>query len=155
MQIRVQACAPASVATSHNKSGCIRASCRNYGKVCAHRHTMPVPTHGSCDEKTPYETTPGSFRNTPFVSYQFHCTSALLNHQIDINTQPFLPVAEGPRQEGRLSGKRERTLLSYGHSLLNFFSDHIWLGNKACWLDPCASLQSATDTRELHHDCQS
>ena len=30
------------------------------------------------------------------MSHQFHCTSALLNHQIDINTQPFLPVAEGP-----------------------------------------------------------
>ena len=59
---------------------------------------------------------------------------------IDINTLSFLPVADSTKQEDRLSRKCVRTLLSYSHSLLSFFSTHVWFGSKACWLDPCASF---------------
>ena len=109
--------------------------------TCAHRYTMPAPTHGSCDEKPPDdETTTGSFEEHSLVSHQFHCTSALRNHLIDINTQPFLPVAEGPETGRPAFATTRADSIKLRHSLLSFFSTHIWFGNKACWPDPCASF---------------
>jgi hypothetical protein len=65
MQIRVQACAPASMLL-HVTNRVASEPPAEITATCARRYTMPVPTHGSCDEKTPDdETTTGSFRNTP------------------------------------------------------------------------------------------
>jgi hypothetical protein len=140
MQIRVQACAPARM-LPHVTNRIASEPPAEITATCAYRFTMPVPTHGSCHEKTPDdETTTGSFRNTPLVSHQFIVQALLRNHLIDINTKPFLPVAKGP-ETGRPAFAKTRTaLLSYTHSLLNFFSTHIWFVIKACWLDPCVSF---------------
>ena len=76
---------------------------------------------------------------------QFHCASALRNRMIDVNTLPFLPVADSTKQEQRAFAKTRADSLSYGHSLLRFFSTHIWFVIKPAG-SILAFIQSETDT---------
>jgi hypothetical protein len=128
MQIRAQACAPASMLL-HVTNRIASEPPAEITATCAYRYTMPVPTHGSCDEKTPDdETTTSSFRNTPLVSHQFHCTS-VSSKSSDWNKYP--PFFTGCQvHETEWTGfreTRERSLLSYGHSLLSLFTTHIFV----------------------------
>src|SRR6185369_13081685 len=82
-------------------------------------------------------------------------TSALLNHPIENKYLTFFTGCRNSEGKDRLSRENAKNSISYVTFYLAFFI-HILFGNKACWLDPCASfnqrpiLESSTTTGVLN-----